>query len=669
MKHGVNTLKIYLRPELAEQAAAGSLSGAAQAAVLQNLTEIYTSMAAYVPRSIRSDQARLEKGVRADRTLMLADVTGFTTLSERLSRIGKEGAEEVTGIINSYFSPIIKIVGNYGGDVICFIGDALSISFSSLPGEKSPHQLRALKAAQEIQDFVKNFTEVKTSAGVFNLNLHLALHCGQATDFRLGAPAKGLYYLIAGAAANRVSAIEDLAEIGDILVSDELAGAVTGKISAGPKGQGAQKFIGISAAVEPAAASEIKAPQDLEALVGEMELMRPYLSSWVLQKIVADPKAMGSFGEHRRVTAVFLNLWGLDFDGDAQAVSKMQNYFAVLQDTVEKYGGAINKIDFSSTGQRALILFGAPITYENNDERAVLCALEMLAHEEFKFGGVKQRFGINSGYVYAGTIGSARRREFTVMGDEVNLAARLMGQAAEDQLLVTASVYRKTQGKFEAANLGEKEFKGKSLPVTIYQVLKKAEAADSIFAKWISESKSMVGRQREKEVLNGAIDKVMTGKGQIVAVVGEPGIGKSRLGRELAQMWLEHGYTMFGGNCQSYGQAISYLPWADLFESYLGTKKLPTMEEKAAKIEKMLAVIDPALKDWAPIVGELVGVWIPETNLTKSLDPKLRQQRLFDLVLDILTWGASQEPLLLVLEDLHWADNASMALLNYVARN
>ncbi|MRR52380.1 MAG: hypothetical protein EG825_15985, partial [Rhodocyclaceae bacterium] len=157
--------------------------------------------------------------------------------------------------------------------------------------------------------------------------------------------------------------------------------------------------------------------------------------------------------------------------------------------------------------------------------------------------------------------------------------------------------------------------------------------------------------------------------GQVVAMVGEPGIGKSRLGRELAQLWLEHGYSMFGGNCQSYGTAISYLPWADLFEGYLGTKKLATMEEKAAKIEKMLGVIDPALKDWAPIVGELVGVWIPETGLTKSLDPKLRQQRLFDLVLDILTWGASQEPLLLVIEDLHWADNASLALLNYVARN
>ncbi|MDI6739493.1 MAG: AAA family ATPase, partial [Candidatus Edwardsbacteria bacterium] len=526
-----------------------------------------------------------------------------------------------------------------------------------------------LKAAQEIQEFVKNFTEVKTSAGVFNLNLHLALHCGPAVNFRLGSPAKGAYYLTAGAVTNRVSVIEDAAEIGETLISDEMYTAAKGGIGAEKKQDGIYRFTGITAAVESATADDIAAPQDLEALVSEMELMRPFLSAWVMQKIVADPKGLGTFGEHRRVTALFLNLWGMDFDGDAQAVSKMRNYFAVLQDAVEKYGGAINKIDFSSTGQRALILFGAPITYENNDERAVLFALDMLAHEEFKFGGVKHRFGINSGYVFAGTIGSARRREFTAMGDEVNLAARLMSQAQEEQLLVTAAVNRKTQGKFEVKNLGEKEFKGKSLPVAIYQVVKKAEASDSIFSKWVSESKSIIGRQKEKEALNKSIEKVMAGKGQIVAVVGEPGIGKSRLGRELTQNWMEHGYSMFGGNCQSYGTAISYLPWADLFESYLGTKKLSSMEEKAAKIEKMLQVIDPALKEWAPIVGELVGVWIPETSLTKSLDPKLRQQRLFDLVLDILSWGASQEPLLLVIEDLHWADNASVALLNYVARN
>ena len=215
MKHTRNTLGIYLKPELADKAAAGSLSAAEQALALQHLTDIFTSMSAYVPRGIRAGQPLLEKGARTEQTLMLADVTGFTTLSERLSRIGKEGAEEVTGIINSYFSPIIKIVGNYGGDVICFIGDALSISFGTLPGEKSPHQLRALKAAQEIQEFVKNFTEVKTSAGVFNLNLHMALHCGPAVNFRLGNPARGSFYLTAGAATNRVSAIEDAAEIGE----------------------------------------------------------------------------------------------------------------------------------------------------------------------------------------------------------------------------------------------------------------------------------------------------------------------------------------------------------------------------------------------------------------------------------------------------------------------
>ena len=331
-----DTLKIYLKPELAEKAAGGTLSGAEQTQALALLTDIYASMSAYVPRSARVSQGPLEKGAVSDQTLMLADVTGFTTLSERLSRVGKEGAEEVTGIINSYFSPIIKIVGNYGGDVICFIGDALSINFASLPGEKSPHQLRALKAAHEIQEFVKNFTEVKTSAGVFNLNLHLALHCGAAVNFQLGNPAKGLYYLTAGAVTNQVSRAEDLAEIGETLITGALYDAVKGKVTAELKQDGIYRFTAVTVAVEPAAAVEEKPSPDLGTLFGQMEVMRPYIAPWVMQKIVADPKGQGTFGEHRRVTAVFLNLWGLDFDADGQAVSKIQNYFTVLQDTVEK---------------------------------------------------------------------------------------------------------------------------------------------------------------------------------------------------------------------------------------------------------------------------------------------------------------------------------------------
>lgn len=670
MKTDLKALERYLGPEAISKLTEGRLGEAERKELLGQLEHIYQAMLSYLPSGVRRHGAELAAGKKVEQTLLMADVTGFTAMSEKLSRIGKEGAEEVTNIINSYFSPLIKIVLRYGGDVISFAGDAFTAGFEPMPGESSPHHLRALTAVREMQDFVRNFSEVKVSAGTFPLNLHLALHAGPVTLARVGDPATQLEYLVAGNATQRAAEVEEHSGAGEALVSQEFYKLIEKQVKAEPVPQAkAYKLTSIDVKAEPAAEPNIALPDDLDSALAEMEAVKPYVSSWLLDTIIADPQAGGFVGEHRRVTSLFLALWGLDFDTDPQAISKVQNYIRVMQQTVKKYDGSINKIDFSQQGPRVFILFGAPAAHENDEERALLCALDLLSHEEFRYGGLKQKFGVNSGFVFAGTIGSVLRREFTVMGDEVNLAARLMAYAQEGQLVISASVNRKVGKKFETKSLGEREFKGKSHPVAIFQALGERKAADDIFSRWVSESKAMVGREKEKTVLNEAIERTIAGKGQVVSIVGEPGIGKSRLSRELIQNWLERGYTVFGGNCQSYGSAISYLPWSELLKGYLGIKETDSLEDKEAKIRKMLGIIDPQLAEWACLVGEVVGVPMPETDLTKSLDAKLRQQRLFDLVLDILSWGAQQEPLMLIIEDLHWADSASLGLLNYVARN
>ncbi|HBZ86403.1 MAG TPA: hypothetical protein DEO67_04610 [Candidatus Edwardsbacteria bacterium] len=660
----------YLGEETSARFFAGKLSQNEKEQTLRQLSELTRVFWSYLPgAAFRRHAQKLHSGAKVEQALLLADVTGFTALSERLSRIGREGAEEVTGIINSYFAPLIKIVHNYGGDVVYFGGDAFSAGFESVEGEPSPSHLRALQAAFEMQELVKNFTEIKTSSGAFPISLHLALHFGPTEIFSVGRRDLDLEYFMAGRVTNYASQLEDLSSGAELLISRELYDKAKTKITAEPAQGNTYKLVKVNEKVGHLEAAGREETEDIERSIEHLEAIRPYFSSWLTQRIMADPKSGGVAGEHRRVTMLFLNVWGVDFDDDQHAISKAQNYFSVLQEVVERYGGLVNKGDFSSLGHKVLILFGAHIAHENDEERALLCALEMLGREEFGYGGVKQKFGVNSGYVFAGTVGSALRREFTVMGDEVNLAARLMSSAGEQELLATAAIQRKNSGKFGFKNLGEREFKGKKHPITIYQVSKRDETGEDVFAKWMTESKAMVGRQKEKELLNSAVEKGISGQGQIISVVGEAGIGKSRLSRELIQNWAERGYSFFVGNCQSYGAAISYLPWADLLKSYLGIKEADPMEAKTSRIHKMLEIIDPALKEWSPIIGEVVGVPMPESELTKSLDAKLRQQRLFDLVLDIFSWGAAQEPLLLIIEDLHWADGASLGLLNYVARN
>ncbi len=670
MKTERSSMERYLGSETAGRLAEGRMAESEKQEAAAQLSRIYQAILSYLPSGVKRHQDQLGTGQRVEQTLLLADVTGFTAMSEKLSRIGKEGAEEVTNIINSYFSPLIKIVLKYGGDIISFAGDAFTASFEPLSRERSPHPIRALAAVSEMQEFVKNFTEVKVSAGTFPLNLHLALHSGPVLLCRLGDAQRGWEYLVAGSTTQRAAEIEEASAAGEVLVSQEFFRSL-GKQARGEPSSLAQamRLTSFEARAEPVEPIRYELPQDLDRAFEELESVRPYLSPWLLSNIIMDPQAGGFSGEHRRVTALFLNLWGLDFDRDPQAVSKAQNFVRVLQDTVQRYDGHINKIDFSRQGPRVFVIFGAPAAHENDEERALRCAWDLQSHEEFQYGGLKLKFGLNSGFVFAGTIGTTWRREFTVMGDEVNLAARLLGYAQEGQLVISAAVNRKVGRKFETKSLGEREFKGKSHPVAVFQVMGERKADDDIFSRWVSESKSMVGRENEKAVLNEVVEKTIAGRGQVVSIVGEPGIGKSRLSRELIQNWLERGYTVFGGNCQSYGAAISYLPWSELLKGYLGIKDTDSIEDKEAKVRKMLGIIDPQLEEWACLVGEVVGVPMPETDLTKSLDAKLRQQRLFDLVLDILSWGAQQEPLMLIIEDLHWADSASLGLLNYVARN
>jgi class 3 adenylate cyclase len=662
-------LSAYLGSDLSRSLSADKLQPETINQAGEKLSLLYRALAPYLPKELCARSQELAKGVKLDAAILMVDVSGFTTLSERLSRTGKEGAEEVTGIINGYFSPLIKIAAKYGGDLVRFGGDSITVIFEAQPDVKASKERRALQAAHDMAEFVKNFAEVKTSIGSFPVGLHLVLHTGTFAACQVGRPQDGLQYLLAGQAAAVAAELEEEAQSGEVLISQAIYDLLKENIQVEPKKQGMYRLVELKGQAVSGSETEEKEEKDPLAQAEKIQTLSAYLPPWLYQRLIDDPRGGAQSGEHTRVTVLFLNFYGLDFDSDASAVAKLQNYFQVLQETVRSYDGYINKIDTGINGQRAMILFGAPRSHEDDEVRAVLCGLEMLSHQEFGYGGMHQKFGINSGYVFAGTVGSQLRREYTAMGDEVNLAARLMSSAKEGQLLITAATNRKSKNKFEVASLGEQQFKGKVHPIHIYQVTAKREGAEDIFAKWISESKAIVGRSQERELLGQVIDKVISGKGQVVSIVGEAGIGKSRLTRDLTSRWMEHGYTLFGGSCQSYGMAISYLPWSELMESYLGLKKTDGFDEKAKKIERTLEIIDPQLKDWAPIVGEIVGVPMPETQLTKSLDAKLRQQRLFDLVLDIVSWGASQEPLMLILEDLHWADSASMELLNYVARN
>jgi class 3 adenylate cyclase len=645
----------------------------------KRLQSLLQNISLYVPRMLYADLARqeeaLKEGIARDSAVLIADISGFTALSEKLSKIGKEGAEEITEIVNSYFSRLLDIIFMYGGDLFHFSGDALSAVYHG-DEKQEDKEVRALLTAWEMKQMLKTFSTVKTSKGSFPLKVHISLHAGSVHSVVVGAKESGLYYLMCGKTMNEIEQLEEMGRAGEINLSKVFHTAVKGKATFEKKAKDRYILKGIATEVPVQKIRQAgKASGKIDVMRANIQKLRPFINRELFSKIVASPEGLDVWGEHKNVTILFLNFRGFDFDRDEKAVMNLQRYFSELQATVERYDGSIDKIDLAPHGHNVIVLFGVPFAHEDDEERAVRCAYEILSGVWSQTLKIEMRVGINSGYVFAGNVGSGERREYTVMGDEVNLAARLLSRAKASDIIVSHSTYGKIKEVFDLERKREVRLKGKAKPVKIYRVLSEKKKVEAFERLRGGECEIIVGREAELKQLQEIARKVEKGKGQIILVEGEAGVGKSRLTREFIDVWLKQKYEFALGSCQFYGKPISYHPWKEPLMSYLGLKKEALEEEKKKTIEAFMKDVNPALPEWSPIIGELLDLDIEETKLTSSIDAKLRKQRLFDIILDLLSYSKKtgkrrkREPLLIVIEDFHWADAASIELLTYIARN
>ncbi|NJN43345.1 MAG: adenylate/guanylate cyclase domain-containing protein [Anaerolineae bacterium] len=272
---------------------------------------------------------------------------------------------------------------------------------------------------------------------------------------------------------------------------------------------------------------------------------------------------MTSFiNEHRKVIVLFARFDNLDYEGDSEAGKKLQHYFSQVIDIVHGYGGYLNKIDMGDKGSKYIVVFGAPIAYEDDVERALHCALELQGIPDFQV-----QIGINSGYVYCGLVGSVIRQEYTVMGDVVNLSARLMEAAKRGEILISEGTYSESEG-FTWTDLPTIQVKGKSAPVLVY-ALKGGKKKNVIKLQEPQYSMPMVGRVFELGVAEKLLKLSKEGRGQILGVTADAGMGKSRLSAEIIRVALENNFHGFGGECVSHGTKISYLVWQTYFGHFL----------------------------------------------------------------------------------------------------
>ena len=379
-------------------------------------------------------------------------------------------------------------------------------------------------------------------------------------------------------------------------------------------------------------------------------------------------------GERREVTVMFCDLEGstvlTEKLGDEKAFALIDEIFGILTRQVHKYEGTVQEF----RGDGIMALFGAPIALENAAQRALNSALSIhqevtkLSHriqEENRGPGVRMRIGIHTGPVVLGTIGSDLRLEFQVIGDTVNLAARVESLAEPGTTYVTEETFKLTEAYFRFEGLGEKPVKGKESPIKIYRVIAPSSLRTRFDVSAEQGLTPFVGRQRDLELLLDGYGRVKSGKGQAFSIVSEAGLGKSRLLYEFRKAVANEEITFLEGKCLSFGRGTPYHPFIDILKANFEIKEGERDPEIRRKVQRGLELIGLDHESTLPYFLELLAV--KDSGIGQiSLSPEGKKDRIQEAFRRIVLKSSEIRPLVIAIEDLHWMDRTSEETLKTI---
>ena len=394
-----------------------------------------------------------------------------------------------------------------------------------------------------------------------------------------------------------------------------------------------------------------------------------YTPKHLAEKILISKAALE--GERKQVTVLFADLKGsmeLLADRDPEEARKLLDpVLERMMEAVHRYEGTVNQV----MGDGIMALFGAPVAHEDHAVRACYAGLRMqesvkgYADEAFRTHGVtvRIRVGLNSGEVVVRSIRSDLRMDYTAVGQTTHLAARMEQLAPPGAIWITGETLRLAENFVQVLPLGPVPVHGLDAPVEVFEVVAAGQVRTRFQASALRGLSRFVGRDAEMDQLRAAFDGARRGHGEIVAVVGEPGVGKSRLFHELIHSHRVAGCRTLQASAVAYGRTTSYLPVIDLLKAYLRIDERDDTRSIRAKVTGHLLTLDEALKDVVPPVLWLLDALHEEDGL-RSLEPPQRRQLTLDAVKRLLLRETQVQPLVLVLEDLHWIDAETQALLD-----
>lgn len=731
-------------------------------AAIRRLNSLHQAVSSFLPQYIAENERLYTQdyGDLRPGTFMFADVSGFTALSERLQRVGgREGIEILTRIINDFFARMLEILAKSNGQLLKFAGDALLIFFPAVEGaDEAPLAIRTgLRMQREMAANFQpiNHPELQELVGEHDMELTMSIGIcrGKLFEAVVGNEIQR-DHIIQGDLPGMAMSAEAAGDRDDVIIDAALQAEYAGEFETVPAGEGFFRVLdnfgdrlsdyeftvprrrrGQSSALFDFVEENLL--EDLERTLNKLD----GVTRFVARSVVNQLAFLGDHiePENRPATVIFVYATGfaelLNQWSEEQLpllVSILDRYYNQMQRTIANNGGTLTRTDPYQRGIKLLITFGAPVAHPDDPERAVTTALEMnrtLANFNARLRDelpdhlkadtlLAQRAGITHGSVYAGEAGWKARREYTVMGDDVNLAARLMAKGELGQIMISGRVWENVRDHFETEALPPFQLKGKSKPTQAYLV--RAVTASPLSMSATSDT-PFVGRDLQLLTMTYALQQAKgPRRRQAFALRGEAGVGKTRMAKQVAQAAEETGFQVVWANCQS-GHTQDKSIWSVLVSQLLQLDQAKS--EQAQRRLLRVRLTELGIAELEPVFhqlffGSLDGVMSQEpeppapepsrkkkkrtTNIFELAQPEAdtprsgifglardqvqaalaaaspspsipfwqqiqKQTSLPDSIVRFVQVFTDQVPVLLIIDDLHRADANTLDILRRVA--
>ena len=574
---------------------------------------------------------------------MFLDLTGFSSMTDSLMQKGQHGAEVLTGLMHSVFDPLVETIFNYGGKIVSFAGDGVQALFPSEGGDEKQVSLQALAAAWMIQKKLMENPERQTVYGYFSFSVRIGLTTGDvAWGILRSADGEKATYYFRGNAVDDSAEAEHQARAGEIVMTQAMYEWIHDVVVTQPfkKYYLLEKFIGLLPEPTPGKFPPI-----------DVNIAKLFMPEDVITQNIR--------GEFRQVVNLFMRFPDLSSE-------QLVKFTEIVFELREKYGGLVNRMDFGDKGCNMLVLWGAPVTHENDMGRAINFVMELKTRAE-----VPITAGVTYYIAHAGYLGSAMCEDYTCYGWGVNLASRFMMNAPDGNIWIDERVARRVKNRFELEHLGAQTFKGFAVDQNVY-LLKGRKQQEVLYPG------DFVGREYELPQLIDFFQPLWRGEfAGLVTVTGEAGVGKSRLIYELKLSFIYGAKHFLWALCRS-DQILRYsfnpFRYWLLRQFDVNSETDDSIKKKKFddKLNQLLSQIpDPELTDeldrLRSVLGSLLDLYWPD-SFYEQLDAEARYNNTLNALIVLLKAESLIRPVILVVEDAHFLDEDSKEFLPRLKR-